>query len=201
MDTIRAFLSYNKADRGAAHALAQALLSLGAVVWYDEWEIGPGASILAGMEKGLTDSNMLLLLWSRHAAASNWVDTELRAFLRRRVEDGGLRVVPVMLDATPLPTLVADYRGCRLNTGSDIPMAALEICGRPSNKQVVKLLHTRLLETLHGHKELAKQPLAIFCDECYSTKLRHGTSTDEERDDTYYYVVCEECGWSDATEI
>ena len=42
---------------------------------------------------------------------SRWVAGEWHAYLNGRVKQSGLRIVLVRLDDTPLPTLVADYRG------------------------------------------------------------------------------------------
>jgi hypothetical protein len=35
----------------------------------------------------------------------------VRAYIRRRVDDHSLRIIPLLMDDTPLPVLVADYRG------------------------------------------------------------------------------------------
>jgi hypothetical protein len=198
---LKAFLSHNTADKKPARALAQALVAFGVDPWFDEWSIAPGESIVGGLERGVGECRMFILIWSKAAAASKWVDTEVRAFLRRRVDDPALRIVPIMLDDEPLPSLVAEYRGFELRGGAEIATIAYEIVGKPCKDTVVKLLHALLLEKLHGHKDLAFQPLAIFCEQCYSTDLRHGTTTDDDRGDTYYSVECQDCGWSDATEI
>lgn len=198
---MKAFLSHNTADKKPARALAQALVAFGVEPWFDEWSIAPGESIVAGLEHGVSECRMLILMWSKAAAASKWVDTEVRSFLRRRVDDSSLLIVPIMLDDAPLPSLVAEYRGFDLRGGADIAAVACEIAGKPCSDTVIRSLHALLLEKLHGSKELPLQPLAMFCEKCYSSSLKRGTTTDDSRDDTYYWVECQDCGWSDATEI
>lgn len=198
---MKAFLSHNTADKNAARALAHALVEFGVDPWFDEWTLAPGESIVAGLERGLSECRMFILMWSKAAAASNWVDTEMRSFLRRRVNDSTLLFIPITIDDTPLPALVAEYKGLALSGGADIAIIAYEIAGKPCRDTVICLLHALLLEKLHGHKDLAFQPLAIFCERCYSTNLSHGTSIDDDRDNTYYFVECGACCWSESTEV
>jgi len=108
------FISHNSADKADARLLATSLVQRGANVWFDQWSIRPGESIAAGIESGLERSDVLVLIWSSNAAKSNWVGLELRAYLHRRAANETLRIVPIMLDATPLPALVADFRGYSL---------------------------------------------------------------------------------------
>ncbi len=106
---VKVFISHNKTDKISSRLLAIALVEQGIGVWFDEWEIRPGDSIIGGLEVGLSDSDVFMLIWSAHANASKWVGTEIRAYLTRRVGDDSLRIIPILLDATPLPTLVSEY--------------------------------------------------------------------------------------------
>lgn len=195
----KAFISHNKADKKIARALSEALLGLGIDPLFDEWEIAPGESLIAWIGQGIGDCDVFVLVWSMAASRSNWVGTELRAALRRRVEDDGLRVVPVIVDNAPLPTLVADYKG--FDIGQGVEKIACEIAGSPKKEIVIKRLHSLLMEKLHGSKPLEQQPLAIFCERCYSSKLTHRTQTDEDHDRMYYLVSCQDCDWYDWTEL
>src|SRR5258708_17867989 len=80
-----AFISHNKADKTTARLLAVELVQTGMNVWFDEWNLRPGDSIIGGIEKGLSGCDVFVLIWSRSAQKSNWVDTEVRAVLNRRV--------------------------------------------------------------------------------------------------------------------
>ena len=193
------FISHNKAHAETARLFATALIDQGVGVWFDEWDLRPGDSILTGIERGLTDADVFVLFWSAQAAASNWVGTELRAYLRRRVDDGTLRIVPMMLDETPLPVLVADYRGFRISSDADLFRAATEITGITTNRELIRRLQERLLELTADLT--SGDPLPFFvCPKCGSDKLQRFTQRDR-RGDEYYCINCQECRWSDATEV
>lgn len=197
-----AFVSYNKADRETARTLAIALVEQGMGVWYDEWEIAPGTSITGGIEAGLTTATAFVLLWSAPAAASNWVKTETRAYLRRRVEDQTLRVVPVMLDDTPLPTLVADYSGFKLGGDTNLVQVASRIAGTYSDRELARRLQDRLFDLADRLHADRPAPLPyLVCPQCGSPHLRRSQTVDERRDDIYLCINCTECHWHDDEEI
>lgn len=129
---MQVFISHNKADAETARLFATTLAEQGVGTWFDEWDLRPGDSIIDGIERGLSNADVFVLFWSAQAASSQWVGTEVRAYLRRRVDDGTLRIVPLMLDETPLPVLVADYLGFRIIKDADLVHAATEITGTRS---------------------------------------------------------------------
>lgn len=193
------FISHNKHDKGTARLLAIALVEQGMNVWFDEWSIRLGDSLTGGIEKGLSDADIFVLVWSTQAKESNWVGTEIRAYLRRRVDDDSLRIVPVMVDDTPLPTLVADYKGFMVSPEYTVERIACEIMGRPIDIEIAQRLQTRLLELMFSHCEGDPHPYLV-CPGCGSTELKRYAATDNARDKTYYIIECEECGWGDWTQ-
>jgi|ERR1035438_9478858 predicted RNA-binding Zn-ribbon protein involved in translation (DUF1610 family) len=196
---MQVFISHNKADAETARLFATALIERGVGVWFDEWELRPGDSIIDGMEHGLGDAGLFVLFWSARAAASQWVGTELRAYLRRRVDDGTLRIVPMMLDETPLPVLVAEYRGFRIQQDADLVTAAGEITGVKTDRELIRRLQERLLELTVDMS--TGDPLPYFvCPKCGSDKLQRSTQHDR-RGDQYYCIACQECKWHEATEV
>ena len=142
---VKVFISHNKADKISSRLLAIALVEQGIGAWFDEWEIRPGDSIVGGLESGLSDSDVFMLVWSAHASTSNWVGTEMRAYLTRRVSDDSLRIIPILLDSTPLPALVAEYRGFVFTETTPEQIAA-EIAGPTADQEVARLLQNRLLD-------------------------------------------------------
>ena len=196
---MKVFISHNKADKMSSRHLAVALAEQGIGVWFDEWEIRPGDSIIGGLEEGISSSNVFVLVWSARASASQWVGTEVRSYLRRRVDDESLRIIPVMLDGTPLPALVAEYRG--FDFAETTPEAiATEIAGHPGEREVARLLQNRLLE-LAWEKFSGTDLLPFFvCPSCGSSKL-HRFRASDSRGDSYYCIKCEECNWRDETEV
>lgn len=91
-----AFISHASRDRAAADRI-EALLGRERV-WFDRSDIRLGALLGAELLANLRRSRVLVLLWSKHAAKSPWVQGEWIAAVSMR-----RRVVPVVLDKTPLP--------------------------------------------------------------------------------------------------
>jgi len=197
---MKVFVSHNKADKATARALATLLVEQGIDVWFDEWEIEPGQSIVGGIEEGLTRSNVFVLVWSGNAQKSNWVGAELRAFIRKRIDDAGLRIIPLMADGTELPALVADYRGFDLSSGMKLEEVVAAMTGHPRDVEVAKTLQRKLIELTRRNAH-ERDPLPhLVCPSCGSEKLKRGSATDYAHDDTYYTIECQECGWGDWTQ-
>lgn len=195
---MKAFISHNKADKIVARTLATLLTEQGESVWFDEWDIKPGESLTGGIEEGLDGSDVFVLVWSENAQKSNWVGTEVRATVRRRVDDHSLRIIPIMLDGTPLPRLVADYRGFDIADGSmSLEDVAHEMLGRPRDVEVAQRLQARLQELTAANVH-PRDPFGILiCPSCGSDKLNRRSA--DYRDDLWYLIECD-CGWSDATQ-
>lgn len=190
-----AFISYNKADKETARLLAVALVGQGINVWFDEWQIRPGDSITGGIEIGLSNADIFVLVWSREASKSKWVGTEIRAYLRRRVDDESLRIVPVLMDEAPLPTLAADYKGFNVDSETSLNTIAFEITGKPSEIELARRLQRRLMELTVSHCGDDDPLPHIICPLCGSSNLKRSTTTD--RDEIYYVIECEDCKWND----
>lgn len=197
---MKVFVSHNKADKASARALAVLLVEQGADVWFDEWEIAPGQSIVGGIEAGISDCNIFAIFWSEAAQKSNWVGAELRAFLRRRIDDAGLRIVPLMADKTPLPALVADYRGFDLSSGVTLDEVVAAMTGKPRDVEIAKLLQQKLISLTKKNTHPSDPHPHLVCPSCGSEKLKRSSASDQDKDDMYYLIDCEECGWGDWTQ-
>jgi hypothetical protein len=71
------FLSYNSADKDFVRKLAATLTVAGARVWFEEWTIRPGDSIVSEIDKGLAAFDLFALVWSINASKSRRVRTEM----------------------------------------------------------------------------------------------------------------------------
>ena len=109
------FLSHSSKDRATVRVLAQRLKCVGLRVWYDEWEIGPGDSIPARIDKGLQASRILVLCISASYLESDWGTVEGQTFMFRDPLNRERRFVPLRLDDTELKGSLAQFRA--LNWG------------------------------------------------------------------------------------
>lgn len=191
------FISHNKKQKPLARLLATTLAANGQSVWFDEWNLKPGDSLIGGIENGLAEARVFAIIWSKDSAASNWVGTELRAYLRRRVDDNTLRIIPIMVDDTPLPALLADYLGFAIRSKKSIAEVAARICGSQTEAAIVRLLNDRLQE-LTIDNDGGNDPLPFKrCPKCGENSFDRRALTDDRRDDEYYVIECKKCGWSD----
>lgn len=190
---MKTFISHNSADKDTARLLGATLVEQGVAVWFDEWQLRPGDSIVGGIEEGIAGCDVFLLLWSRHARKSNWVTAELRAMLVRRIASGDLRIIPLMLDKTPLPPLVADYKGFVLTRASQLGKIATEITGDKTVIQQSRRLQQLLLKLIVNEFPGNDSIRSMFCPRCASHRLIPDIFTDPIGGQTIYEIVCVEC--------
>src|SRR6202046_4903751 len=95
------FVSYSRADESRVLPLVELLRRCGYRVFYDQQEILVADKWKERLSRSVVSSRVLILCWSREAAASEYVRYELF-----RAE--GLRkpVLPWLLDNTELPRLI-----------------------------------------------------------------------------------------------
>ncbi len=103
------FMSHASADKVMVRDLANRLRDSGLSVWFDEWEVRPGDSILSKIEAGLEGSRVLLLCHSEHAVGSPWTGFELQTFQFRDPLNRERRYVVLRLDDTPLKATLAPF--------------------------------------------------------------------------------------------
>jgi hypothetical protein len=75
--------------------IAGALREAGHDPWLDEEAILVGESIPSAVERGLHDTDFVLLCLSNAAAERGWVETELNATLMQQFRERRERVLPV----------------------------------------------------------------------------------------------------------
>lgn len=195
------FISHNRADKEFARSLATALAAMGAGVWFDDWEVEPGSSLTGGIEQGLKWADTFVLVWSAAAAKSRWVGLERAAFVRRMVDEQGLRIIPLMLDDSELPALVADYKGFHYRAGEDILTIAAAIVGggaAPDELELAQVLQHRLLEIAEDHLGREDPFGVVVCPRCGSRDLRRSSASNDDR--TILMIDCNACHWRDWTE-
>ncbi len=103
------FLSYSNQDKNVVRNIAQRLKAEGIRVWFDEWKIRPGDSILAKIEDGLEHSNILVLCMSVAAFESDWAKLESHTFRFRDPLNHNRRLIPLRLDDTPIKGSLAQF--------------------------------------------------------------------------------------------
>lgn len=104
----RVFISHSSKDKPFVESLVEQLQHLGVETWFDAHQLQPGDSIVQGIQSGLSDSDYLVLVLSKHSIASRWVQAEFNAAFVRDVEGKGTRIIPIRIDDCEIPPLIAD---------------------------------------------------------------------------------------------
>lgn len=90
------FLSYASENRSEAEQVAHALEAAGFSVWWDR-EIIIGETFDKAIERELEAARCVVVLWSSHSVASEWVRNEAAAAAERGV------LMPAMIEPVKLP--------------------------------------------------------------------------------------------------
>lgn len=118
------FISHRKGDAVLAERLASELESAGHRIWFDEWKIDIGDSIVQRIEEGLAGSGYLVLCYSA-SGMSDWVDREWQSALARQLSSYDIKILPVLLSGGTPPAILADIKYADLMKDWDKGMQAL----------------------------------------------------------------------------
>ena len=103
------FLSHRKPDAALAESLAHELQAAGHQVWFDEWDIGIGDSIVERIDQGLQGTAYLVLCYSS-SGMSPWIDREWQSALARQLQGHAVKILPVLLTGGKPPAILADIK-------------------------------------------------------------------------------------------
>lgn len=115
----KVFISYSHVDENIASAIEDSLRKKGLDVFLAKTNLQAGHRWPKEIEKSLVDCDALILLWSQHAAESDWVESE-RTYVKQQKK----KIFIVQLDSTPIPPLLTNIQATR---HSDIITTTAEI--------------------------------------------------------------------------
>ena len=164
--------------------------------------IRPGDSIPGAINEGLSGFNIFGLVWSEAASKSRWVKTEMEAALTRWIGNPAIRLIPLPLDGTPLPTLLLPIRYIDASDNDHLRVAR-ELLGIESEMAFRKAVQEFITEAGLDFRELGGAGVFVACPRCGAPpdKLEGWSSIDERRGDTYAGARCKACGWENGGEV
>jgi hypothetical protein len=109
------FISYRQIDTDSAENLASEVASAGHQVWFAEWKIDIGDSIVERVNEGLEGLSYLVLCYSS-SDTSPWVNREWMSVLARQLSREKVKVLPVLLTGGRPPAILADIKYADLIT-------------------------------------------------------------------------------------
>ena len=196
------FISHNSKDKEIAREIGLFLSAEGISVWFDEWEIDYGESIPEKVDDGLRLCTHFLLIWSKNAADSKWVGSELSAMINSILSDHkGIRIIPICLDDTPLPRLVAHLKYIQHNRGDEKERFEIikAVTGKSASRSYIQAIVKKFHEVTYD-SDSGKILAFRACPNCGSTRLKRSCATDYEHDEEYFFIECNDCGWSEWTQ-
>lgn len=107
---MKVFFSHSSKDKGFVRRLAKDLTSHGFEIWFDEDEIPHGASIPQAIQRGLSESQVMILFVSRHSVASKWVAAEWETAITTHLNGASNLVIPLRIDDSEVPLFLTRYR-------------------------------------------------------------------------------------------
>lgn len=104
------FISHRGGDAPVAERLAEQIRSAGHQVWFDEWEVNIGDSIVGRMNEGLGGSAYLVLCYSSEGVMAPWIGREWMSALARQMDGHDVKILPALLTGGSPPAILADIK-------------------------------------------------------------------------------------------
>lgn len=116
------FVSHTAVDKPFVRQLTEQLRAKGFQVWLDERDLLVGDPLAERISQALATARVVLVVVSKASVASKWLRYELNVATDRMIK-GECRVIPVVIDDTPLPPEVRGllYAECRASLDDGIP--------------------------------------------------------------------------------
>lgn len=106
----RVFISYNHNDRDFVEKLARDLRAECVGVWWDDWEIKVGHSIIDRINEGIDQSAYLAVVLSPDSVQSPFVRLELNSVLMRQLSARDIAILPLLIRDCQVPRMLLEIR-------------------------------------------------------------------------------------------
>ena len=107
----KTFISYTYQDREFVERLANDLKKHGVPVWWDQWEIRVGESIIQKVNEGIDSSAYLIAVLSSDSVQSHWVQREINSALMRQLSvEKNIIILPLVLADCEVPPLLCEIK-------------------------------------------------------------------------------------------
>jgi hypothetical protein len=115
----KVYLAHAHEDNPFSNRLADDLQQAGVSLWYDRERLEIGEDMVQRMNEGLQDYDFFLVVWSRNASQSPWVEREINVALTKQIHERR-RLIPLLLDDTPLLPLLQPLRHIDFRPSYDV---------------------------------------------------------------------------------
>lgn len=160
------FLSHASQDKKWVKQLAKDLRDLNHNIWLDEWNIKGGESIPKKISEGLESSDYVVVILSKAASKSNWVEVEWQTKYWEEIESNKVMVIPVLIEECKIPKLLKHKKYIDFRTNYALGLVNLTSSINPTipTKTNLKLKKvgdkTKILSTLIEKIQSKNEPLS-----------------------------------------
>lgn len=162
------FLSHSSKDKPVASRLVDDIEAAGFSVWFDRDNLRGGDPLIQELQDALSKSKSLILVWSKAASKSEWVDAEWQAayYLKKRI-------IPCTLDRTPLRPFLLRFISCDFRESYDAGASKLlEALGKRVSRGVELAKPGQASISLEAEKSLVEDVAAMQHN--VTTALQYG---------------------------
>ncbi len=104
------FVCHASEDKPFVDRLVSDLDRRAMFAWYDKREILVGESIVERINSALKAADFLIAVMSPRSVSKPWVVREMSSSLMRQLSNQGIKILPVLLEACDVPSLLADLK-------------------------------------------------------------------------------------------
>jgi len=120
------FISHSSDDNEAVDQVVEMLRRSGHQVWVDQSDLPAGSSLAHSIQDGISNADAFLLLNSKAAASSPWVELEWQAALSKSISTSGFKFLLAKLDDSEPPLLLQSKKWLNLWTGHGLDLTPLQ---------------------------------------------------------------------------
>ena len=168
------FISYAREDADWVRALALRLELSGVQVYFDEWDLRPGAVAVHELDDAIRRSGNAIQVLSPVAVTKPWVREEYAALMHQSVERG-LRFIPIIYGEVEVPPFAANRVALDFRKAS----------GRGYDDKVADLVRA-----IRGEPRPRGEPTARTLAEDAARETLRATSRPLSEPDQHAFVVC-----------
>ncbi|NVM75175.1 hypothetical protein FHW83_000955 [Duganella sp. SG902] len=106
---MRIFISYSRLDSEVADKISLALKGAGHKIWKWDETLKPGDNIAKKTSEGIEGADAFVLIVSSNSLASKSVMHEFSALALSEISKRELKIIPVLIDQTPVPSYLSSY--------------------------------------------------------------------------------------------
>ncbi|MBX3656644.1 MAG: TIR domain-containing protein [Ramlibacter sp.] len=122
---MRIFVSYSHQDKQFVDLIVERLRSAGHDIWIDNLKLRPGDNISRKIEEGISAADAVLVVVSASSLSSKWVQQEFSSLALSDLSKRAPRVVPVVIDASSVPSYLSNYLYIDLSRDFEAGLASL----------------------------------------------------------------------------